>query len=81
MNRNELESPLSLPTAKLEQCDSEYMKENFNISEMVLLYKCGFEGRLLYFAVLHLPRSESIKIPTLALRLICLLLYLMLYFP
>lgn len=39
MDRNELESPLSLPTAKLEQCDSEYMKENFNITETVLLYK------------------------------------------
>lgn len=53
MDRNELESPLSLPTAKLEQHDSEYMKENFNISETVLLYKWGFKGPLLYF-VLHI---------------------------
>lgn len=51
MDRNELESPLSLPTAKLEQHDSEYMKGNFNISETVLLYKWGFKGPLLYFVL------------------------------
>lgn len=43
MDRNELESPLSLPTAKLEQCDSEDMKENFNILDTMSLYKWGFE--------------------------------------
>lgn len=79
MDRNELESPLSLPTAKLEQHDSEYMKENFNISETVLLFKWGFEGPLIYFVVPHLNKPGSIRILMLTAVVIFLFLYLMPY--
>lgn len=80
MDRNELESPLSLPTAKLEQHDSEYMKENFNISETLLQLKWGFESPLLYFVMPHSTKPESSRILVFTQVLIFLLLYLMSYF-
>lgn len=46
MDRHELESPLSLPTAKLEQCDTEYMKKNFNISQTAFTVSMGFWGTI-----------------------------------